>query len=105
MATLLVNMPTYMWFQTITNVLLLKFTLTQALNKSLLQNDTQRNRHYMKIGRHFEIQDGGRQVAFLAWHWPSEILIITNLAMYQVSCFYHKVHDFFTYLPHYIRIE
>ena len=21
--------------------------------------------------------------------------------MYQVSCFYHKVHDFFTYLPHY----
>ena len=22
--------------------------------------------------------------------------------MYQVSCFYHKVHDFFTYLPHYL---
>ena len=21
--------------------------------------------------------------------------------MYQVSCFYHKVHNFFTYLPHY----
>ena len=52
-------------------------------------------------GRHFEIQDGGRQDAFLAWHWPSKILFFTNLAMYQVSCFYHKVHDFFTYLPHY----
>ena len=102
MAAILDNMPIYMWFQIITNVLLLKFTLTQALNTSLLQNDTQRNRHYMKIDRHFEIQDGGRQGAFLAWHWPSEILIITNLAMYQVSCFYHKVHDFFTYLPHYI---
>ena len=101
MATILDNMPIYMWFQIITNVLILKFTLAQALNKSLLQNDTQRNRHYMKIGRHFEIQDGGLQGAFLAWHWPSEILIITNLAMYQVSCFYHKVHDFFTYLPHY----
>ena len=95
MATILDNMPIYMIFQIITNVLLLKFTLTQALNKSLLQNDTQLNRHYTKIGRHFEIQDGGRQGAFLAWHWPSEILIITNLAMYQVSCFYHKMHDFF----------
>ena len=52
----------------ISNVLLLKFTLTQALNKNLLQNDTQLNRHYTKIGRHFEIQDGGRQGAFLAWH-------------------------------------
>ena len=101
MATILDNMPIYMWFQIITNILLLKFTHTQALNKSLLQNDTRQNRHYMKIGRHFEIQDGGRQGAFLPWHWPSEILIITNLAMYQISCFYHKVHDFFTYLPHY----
>ena len=101
MATIFDNMPIYMWFQIITNVLLLKFTLTQALNKILLQNDTQLNRHYTKIGRHFEIQDGGRQGAFLAWHWPSEISIITNLAMYKVSCFYHKMHDFFTYLPHY----
>ena len=101
MASFLDNMLIYMWFQIITNVLLLKFTLTQALNKSLSQNDTQLNRHYTKIGGHFEIQDGDRQGAFLAWHWPSEILIITNLAMYQVSCFYHKVHDFFTYLPHY----
>ena len=105
MATILDNMPIYMWFQIITNVLLLKFTLTQALNKSLLQNDTQINRHYTKIGRHFEIQDGGRQGAFLAWHWPSEILIITNLAMYKVSCFYQKTHDFFTYLPHYLVKE
>ena len=24
-----------------------------------------------------------------------------NLAMYQVSCSYHKMHDFFTYPPHY----
>ena len=104
MAAILDNMPIYMWFQIITNVLLLKFTLTQALNTILLRNDTQRNRHYMKKDRHFEIQDGGRQGAFLAWHWPSEILIITNLAMYQVSCFYHKVHDFFTYLPHYRAI-
>ena len=102
MATILDNMPIYMWFQIITNVLLLKFTLTQALIKSLLQNDTQLNRHYTKIGRHFEIQDDGRQGAFLAWHWPSEILIFTNLAMYKVSCFYHKMHDFFTYLPHYM---
>ena len=47
---------------------MLKFTLTQALKKSLQQNDTQLNRHYTKIGRHFEIQDGGRQGAFLAWH-------------------------------------
>ena len=103
MATILDNMPIYMWFQIITKVLLIKFTLTQALNKSLLQNDTQLNRHYTKIGRQFEIQDGGRQGAFLAWHWPSKILIITNLAMYKVSCFYHKMHDFFTYLPHYKR--
>ena len=57
-----------MRFPIISNVLLLKFTLAQTLNKSLLQNDTQRNRHYMKIGRHFEIQDGGGQGAFLAWH-------------------------------------
>ena len=48
MATILDNMPIYIWFQIISNVLLLKFTLAQALNKSLLQNDTQRNRHYMK---------------------------------------------------------
>ena len=48
----------------------------------------------MEIGRHFEIQDGGRQGAFLAWHCPSKFLFITNLAMYQVSCFYHKMHDF-----------
>ena len=66
MATILDNMPINMWFQIITNVLLLKFTLTQTLNKSLLQNDTQLNRHYTKIGRHFEIQDGGRQGTFLA---------------------------------------
>ena len=56
----------------------------------------------MKTGRHFEIQDGGCQCAFLAWHWPSKILFITNLGMYQVSCFYHKMHDFFTYPHHYI---
>ena len=64
MATILDNMPIYLWFQIITNVLLLKFTLTHALNKSLLQNDTHFNRHYTKIGRHFEIQYGGRQGAF-----------------------------------------
>ena len=57
-----------MWFQIITNVLLLKFTLTQALKNILWQNDTQLNRHYTKICRHFEIQDGRRQGAFLAWH-------------------------------------
>ena len=27
------------------------------------------------------------------------LLVFTNLAMYQVSCFYQKVHDYFTYLP------
>ena len=53
----------------------------------------------MKTGRHFEIQDGGRQVIFLAWHWPSNTLFSSNLAMYQVSCFYHKMHDFFTQSP------
>ena len=31
---------------------------------------------------------------------PQIFFLITNLAMYQVSCFYHKMHDFFTYLPH-----
>ena len=46
---------------------------------------------------HFAIQDSGRQGAFL----DSNIVFITNLAMYQVSCFYHKMHDFFTYPPHY----
>ena len=66
-----------------------------------MQNDIQLNRLYMKTGRHFEIQDGGRQGAFLAWHWPSKIVFIINLAMYQGSRFYHKMHDFFTYLPHY----
>ena len=66
MATILDSMPIYMRFQIITNVLLLKFTLTQAFKKILQQNDTQLNRHYTKIGRHFEIQDGGRQGAFLA---------------------------------------
>ena len=59
-----------------------------------MQNDIQLNRLYRKSGRHFEIQDGGRQVAFLAWHWPSKIFFIANLAMYQVSCFYHKMHVF-----------
>ena len=27
--------------------------------------------------------------------------VFIYLAMYLVSCFYHKVHDFFTYQPHY----
>ena len=58
------NMSIYMWFQIITNVLLLKYTLPPALKKSLLSNDIQLNRLYMKTGRHFEIQDGGRQGAF-----------------------------------------
>ena len=49
----------------------------------------------MKTGGHFEIQDGGRQGAFLAWHCPSKLLFITYLAMYKVSCFCHKMHDFF----------
>ena len=101
MAAILDNMPIYMWCQIITNVLLLKKTLPLALNISLLQNDIQLSRLYMKTGRHFKIQDGGCQGAFLAWHWPSKILLITNLAMYKVSCFYHKMHNFFTYLPHY----
>ena len=100
MAAILDNIPIYMWFQIITNVLLLKYTLPLALKKSLLRKYIQLTRLYIKIGRHFEIQDGGRQGAFLAWHWPSKILLITILAMYQVLCFYHKVHDFFTYLPH-----
>ena len=76
--------------------------ISRMLKKSLLQNDIQLNRLYMKTGRHFEIQDSGHQGAFLTWHWPSKILFITNLAMYQVSCFYHKMHDFFTYPPHYM---
>ena len=72
-----------------------KKTRPLALKKSLLQTDIQLNMFYMKTGRHFEIQDDGRQGSFLAWHWPSKILLITNLAMCQVSCFYHKMHDFF----------
>ena len=101
MAAILANMSIYMWFQIVTNALLLKYTLPPALKKSLFSNDIQLNRLYMKTGRHFEIQDGGRQGKFLAWHWPSKILIITILAMYQVSCFYHTMHNFFTYPPHY----
>ena len=101
MAAILDNIPIYMWFQIITNVLLLKCTLPPALEKKILQNDIQLKRLYMKTGRHFVIQDGGHQGACLAWHWSSKILLITKLAMYQVPCFYHKVHDFFTYLPHY----
>ena len=40
--------------------------------KSSLQNDILLNRLYIKIGRHFEIQDGGRQGAFLGWHYPQK---------------------------------
>ena len=78
---------------------IVKNTLPLALKKSLLQNDTQLNMLYTKTGRHFKIQDDGRQGAYLAWHWPSKNLLITNLAMNQVSCFYHKMH-FFTYQSH-----
>ena len=40
-----------------------------------------------------EKQDGGHSKAFSAWHWPLIFLFYYQLAMYQVSCFYHKVHD------------
>ena len=100
MAAILDNMSIYMWLQIITNVLLLKYTISPALKQSLLPNDIQLYRLYIKTGRHFEIQDGGRQGAFLAWHWPSKILIITILAMYQISRFNHKMNDFSTYPPH-----
>ena len=40
-----------------------------------------------------EKQDGGRYRTFSAWHWPLIILYWYPLAMYQVSCFYHKMHD------------
>ena len=29
------------------------------------------------------------------------LLLIWSMVMYQVSCFYHKMNDFFTYPPHY----
>ena len=67
MAAILDNKPIYMC-KILTNVLLLKQTLPLALNKSLLQNDIQLSRFYMKTGRHFEIQDVGCQRTFLAWH-------------------------------------
>ena len=52
MATILDNMPIYMWFQLITNVLLLKFTLTQALKKiysKMIPNLTGITRNYVAI--------------------------------------------------------
>ena len=39
-----------------------------SFKEKFIANDIQLNRLYMKTGRHFEIQDGGRQGAFLAWH-------------------------------------
>ena len=51
----------------------------------------------MKTGRHFEIQDCGHQCIISGVALTLRILFITNLAMYQVSCFYHKIQDFFTY--------
>ena len=63
---------------------IVKKTLPLASKNSLLQNDIELNRLNMKTGRHFEIQYGGRQGAFLEWHMPSKNLLITNLAMYQV---------------------
>ena len=36
------------------------------------------------------------------WHGTeAKKIFITNLAMYQNSCFYQKLHDFFTYPTHY----
>ena len=38
-------------------------------------------------------QDGDHKRTFSAWHWPLICLYCYQLAMYQVSCFYHKMHD------------
>ena len=47
---------------------IVKIDTSTSFDKSLLQNDIQLSRLYMETGRHFEIQDGGRPGAFLAWH-------------------------------------
>ena len=77
---------------------IVKIDTSTSFKEKFIANDIQLNRLYMRTGCHFEIQDGGRKGAVQAWHCPSKVLFITNLAMYQVSRFYQKMHDFFSHI-------
>ena len=51
----------YKWF-------IVKMNTSTGFKEKFIENDIQLNKLYMKTGRQFEFQDGGRQGAFLALH-------------------------------------